>query len=242
LEVRDLVKRFGGVVAVDRVSLFADEGKVTALVGENAAGKSTLIKCISGALQPDAGTILLHGKPFHFTDPFQSRQAGIETVYQDLALADNLDVGANLFLGRELSYGWTRGFALRKRHIRERALALLSSLDLNIPSVTTQVRYLSGGQRQGIAIARAMEWGSRVVIMDEPTAALGVREARRALNLIVELARSGRAVLVVSHNLEHVFEISDHIWVLRRGRLVAGVTPSQSSIREVVHYITGLAE
>jgi len=240
LEVRNLSKTFGGVVALNNVSLYARAGEVAALVGENGAGKSTLIKCVAGVHPPDSGTIHIGGRLVQFDSPFASRLEGIETVYQDLALADNLDVAGNIFLGRERSYGIRRGFALRKKEMRRKAKDILVSYGIKVPSISTEAGFLSGGQRQGIAIARAAEWGSRVVIMDEPTAALGVQETVRVLDLIVQLAGRGLAVMVVSHNLEQVLEVSTRIWVLRRGRLVASLLTSETNRQAVIHYITGL--
>lgn len=241
LEVRNLSKAFGGVHALDDVSMAVRMGQVTALVGENGAGKSTLIKCLAGAHQPDVGEILVGGRPITFTGPFEARDAGIETVHQDLALTENLDVTANIFLGREERHAWYRGFALKKSAMRAQARDMLENFGVRVPSLRTEVRNLSGGQRQGVAIARATGWGTRVVVMDEPTAALGVHETRRVLGLITELAQKRLGVLVVSHNLNEVLEISDHIWVLRRGKLVAGLVKRDTSHEELVHHITGLA-
>lgn len=241
LEVRGLSKGFGGVRALDSVSMRVRAGQVTALVGENGAGKSTLIKCLAGAHQPDLGQILVEGHPITFTGPFGARDSGIETVHQDLALTENLDVTANIFLGREVRHAWYRGFALKKRAMRAQSEEMLANFGINVPSVRTEVRNLSGGQRQGVAIARATGWGTRVIIMDEPTAALGVHETQRVLELITELAEKRLGVLVVSHNLDEVLQISDHIWVLRRGKLVTGLAKRDTSHEELVQYITGLA-
>jgi len=242
LEVKNLSKTFGGVVALNNVSLYVKSGEIAALVGENGAGKSTLIKCVAGVHPPDSGTILMSGLPVQINSPFDARMKGIETVYQDLALADNLNVAGNIFLGRERSHGIGRGFALRKKEMRRKAREMLESYGINVPSLGTEASFLSGGQRQGIAIARAAEWGSHVVIMDEPTAALGVQETERVLQLIVQLAERGLAVLVVSHNLEQVLEVSNRIWILRRGKLVANLHTSDTDRQSVIHYITGLAE
>lgn len=241
LEVRDLVKDFGGVRALDSVSLTANGGEVTALVGENGAGKSTLIKCITGIHAPDRGEIRLDDEPVAWDGPFAARAAGVEAVYQDLALAENLDVAGNIFLGREERHGWSRAFMLRKRAMRTRAGEMLEEFGINVPSPRVEVGNLSGGQRQGVSIARATAWGARLVIMDEPTAALGVRESERVLELITELARRRLPVILISHNLEDVFAVSDRIWILRRGQLVASLRTSETSHEEVVSHITGLS-
>jgi simple sugar transport system ATP-binding protein len=240
LELREVVKEFGGVRALDGVSVSVRPGEVTALVGENGAGKSTLIGCVAGNHRPDSGELLMAGAPVTFTSPFSAREAGIETVYQDLALAENLDVAANIFLGREERHGALRGFGLKKRAMRQRAAEMLQDMGVSVPAVGIEVRSLSGGQRQSVSIARATGWGAKLVMMDEPTAALGVRETERVLGLVKELATRGLGVLVISHNLDDVFAVSDQIWVLRRGALVAGRRTKETSHAEIVHDITGL--
>ena len=242
LEVRHLVKSFGGVRAVDGVSLHADRGRVTALCGENGAGKSTLIKCLVGVLRPDGGDILIDGQAARFSSPIDARLAGLETVYQDLALADNLDVAANVFLGRELHGGWRNLWALNKRQMATMSSRMIEQLGVHRLSPTTLVRSLSGGQRQAVGIARATGWGTRAVIMDEPTAALGVRESERVIQEIITLAKRNVAILLVSHNIPQILEISDQIWILRGGRLVASMKTSETSHRDVVGYITGLSD
>lgn len=241
LEARDLTKAFGGIQALHDVSLSIPVGQVTALVGENGAGKSTLIKCLSGVHKPDAGDILVDGQSVEFASPSEARGAGIETVHQDLALAENLDVSSNIFLGRELRHGWHRGFALKKREMHAQSNKMLKNFGIRLPSVKAKLRNLSGGQRQGVSIARATGWGTRLIVMDEPTAALGVNETQRVLEIITELAQKQLGVLVVSHSLNDVFEVSDRIWVLRQGKLVASPATRDTSHEEIIQYITGLA-
>ena len=242
LEVRQLVKSFGGVHALDGVTLHADRGMVTALVGENGAGKSTLIKCLVGVLQPDSGQILVEGRPSHFANPIDARLAGLETVYQDLALAQNLDVASNVFLGREVHGGARRLWRLNKRKMATQSSEMLESFGIRGLAPSTLVRSLSGGQRQAVSIARATGWGTRAVIMDEPTAALGVRESERVLEEIIKLVKRNVAILLVSHNIPQVLEVSDHIWILRAGRLVAHLKTAETNHAEVVAHITGISE
>lgn len=238
VELRDVVKRFGGVVALNHVSLTARRGQVTALIGDNGAGKSTIIRCLSGVHQPDEGEVLVAGQPVALATPLDARAAGIQTVFQELALADNLDIASNIFLGRELKRDARGLFRLRKRQMEAEAEAVLSRYGIRMPSAKSPVNRLSGGQRQGVAIARAAGAGGTTVLMDEPTAALGVQETARVLGIVRSLAENGIAVLVISHNLEQVMEVSDHIWVLRSGNMVAGVPTAQTSSQELVHFIT----
>jgi ABC-type sugar transport system ATPase subunit len=239
LRARDISKRFGGVVALDDVSIDVAAGQITGLVGDNGAGKSTLIRILSAVLSADSGTIELDGAEVHFTSPAEARAAGIETVYQDLALAGNMPVWANIFLGRELLRGPTRLNLLDKRRMADEARAMLSRLSRNMPAIEAPAAQLSGGQRQAIAIARATAWGSRVVIMDEPTAALGPAETRSVEEVIVELRDRGFAVLIISHNLEQVFRLVDRVWVLRRGRMIGNRWLAETTPEEVVGMITG---
>lgn len=239
LSLYGLSKHFGGVRAIDGVSVHIDRGEVVALVGDNGAGKSTLVKCIAGAYEPDSGRIEVEGKEVSLHHPSEARALGIEAVFQELALADHLDVVANMFLGREL---WRRAGpfkVLDNRKMRARAQEIIDNFSINIPSLRSSVRTLSGGQRQGVAIGRAVGWGSKLVIMDEPTAALGVRETARIESLVSSLGDQGLAVLLVSHNLEQVFKITDRICVLRRGRLAGERRTADSSPQEVVGMITG---
>jgi D-xylose transport system ATP-binding protein len=235
-----LTKSYGGVHAVRDVSIDFPAGSVTALLGDNGAGKTTLVKMLAGALQPDEGHLEVEGVPVHFTSPAAARAGGIETVYQDLALADHRDVAENLFMGRELTRGWGPFRYTDIGRMRRDAASALADLNVNIPSVRQQVRRLSGGQRQGIAIGRAVHWGSRILIMDEPMAALGLQEAGRVQELIARLAARGLTQIIVSHNLEQVFSLSTHIVVMRLGRL-AGVRETASTDREeIFRLIAGL--
>ena len=239
LHVNQVSKWFGNVHAITDISIWAYRGEITAIVGDNGAGKSTLIKCISGVHTPTAGQILLDGKPAHFTSPEDARRAGIETVYQNLALCNDLSIWQNLFLNRELVKRFGPFAFLDQRTMRRRSAEMLSRLEVNIPSINARVRRLSGGQRQAVAISRAASWGSRLVIMDEPTAALGVRETARVEELILRLREDGLAVLLISHNFDQVMRLSNQIWVMRSGRLVGGRRTQDTSGKELVAMITG---
>jgi ABC-type sugar transport system ATPase subunit len=293
LRAVNLTKRFGGLTAVDDVSFDVNPGEVIGLVGDNGAGKSTFIKMISGVYQPDGGEIYFEGKKVNFVDPRDARDQGIETIYQDLALAENLDVGSNIFLGREIKKrgisenlsriiisvifalplaalmawtGWqfykipglllglilglTFGFVLgwlfgsitqvvdRRKMIGESAKAL-KRLDIEIPSFTQQVRNLSGGQRQSVAIARSIYWNARVMIMDEPTAALGVSEQRKVLSLVRTLASQGVPVIIISHNMQDVFAVADRIVILRRGKKVGEQVAAETTPDKIVSLMVG---
>jgi ABC-type sugar transport system ATPase subunit len=241
LEARQIQKSFGHVVALRDAGFGLRDGEVHAIVGDNGAGKSTLIKIIAGVLAPDAGEILLEGRPVELSGPRDARALGIETVYQDLALAEHLDAAANLFLGREqlqpAPLSWL-GF-LDKRAMRRRTHEELNRLKIRIPSVSQRVLALSGGQRQAIAVARAVAWGTRIVIMDEPTAALGVRESGMVLELIGGLRDHGVAVIMISHNLPEVFAVADRITVMRLGRTITTLTKEATSLEAIVSMMTG---
>jgi D-xylose transport system ATP-binding protein len=240
LAARGIVKSYGGVHAVSDVTLEFPAGTVTAIVGDNGAGKSTLIKILAGVLQPDTGHLEIDGVVVRFTSPAQARAVGIETVYQDLALADHRDVTENLFMGRELTRGWGPFRVTDGVRMRRQAATALEDLNVKIPSVRQQVRRLSGGQRQGVAIGRAVHWGSRVLIMDEPMAALGLQEAGRVQELVQRLSERGLTQIIVSHNLDHVFTLSTRIAVMRLGRLV-GVRPTaETDHEEIVRLVAGL--
>ena len=220
----------------------APRGEILALVGDNGAGKSTLIKILSGALQPDTGEIRIDGEPVRFRTPMNAREHGIETVFQELAIVPILDVAENLFLGREVHFGGPLGriFPLiDKRAMRRQARENLRSLNINIPSVRQRVDTLSGGQRQAVAVARAPAFGRRVVIMDEPTAALGVRETAAVMDVIRRINQQGLAIILISHNLPQVLELSDRIMVLRAGRRVGCVKTAETNVEQVVRMITG---
>ncbi len=222
LLVDNISKWFGAVHAVTDVTLWARSGEITAIVGDNGAGKSTLIKCIAGVHAPTAGQILLDGNPVHFSSPEDARRAGIETVYQTLALVNDLTIWQNLFLNRERVKHMGPFSFLDRGTMRRESANMLSRLEVNIPSIDARVRQMSGGQRQAIAISRAAGWGSRLVVMDEPTAALGVRETARVEELILRLRDEGIAVLIISHNFDQVMRLSNQVWVMRSGQLVGG--------------------
>jgi len=241
LELRAISKRFGAVQALTAVDFEVAAGEVVALVGDNGAGKSTLVKIISGILPIDEGEVFFDGKPVKLTGAESASSLGIATVYQDLALCDNLDVVGNLFLGRELRVagpgrllGW-----LAETEMEREASLLLDRLSVSIPSVRTQVASLSGGQRQSIAVARSMMGSPKIVLLDEPTAALGVAQTRQVLALIRRLREQGLGVVVISHNLADVFSVADRIVVMRLGRRVATFTASAASEVDVVAAITG---
>ncbi len=241
LELRDISKRFGAVQALTEVDFEVYGGEVVGLVGDNGAGKSTLVKTVAGINIPDTGEVLFEGHPVHITGPNDVTRLGIATVYQDLALCDNLDVVANLFLGREESNQVvpSYGAGLDEVHMERRAIGVLRGLSVKIPSVRTPVASLSGGQRQSVAVARSVMWNAKVVQLDEPTAALGVAQTRQVLDLIKRLREQGLGVVVISHNLADVFEVCDRIVVLRLGRRVASFDVRSSNREQVVAAITG---
>ncbi len=242
LSVRGLSKHFGGVHALEDVSFDLYRGEVLALAGDNGAGKSTLIKAISGVHRPSAGEIRFRDRPVAFANPREARDAGIETIYQDLALADNLDVGANVFLGREPMRRILGLFpALDRRRMWQEARRVIETLDIAIPKLDLPVRALSGGQRQAVAIGRAIFWNAEVLIMDEPTAALGVPEQRKVLALIGSLKAASKAVIFVSHNLGDIFAVADRILVLRRGRKAGERRAAETDSDEVVRFMVGAA-
>lgn len=243
VEMRNIKKNFAAVQALRGVDLVLKRNEVLGLLGDNAAGKSTLMKVLSGAYIPDEGEILIDGEKVHFTNPFHARQLGIEMVYQDLALANNLDVTANVFMGREVvgkRFG-TVG-VMDSHHMEQETIRLLDRLKIDIPSVRLLVERLSGGQRQAVAIARATAFNSKVTIMDEPTAALSVAAITKVLDLVRELKAQGASIIIISHRLEDVYQVSDRIVVLRHGRKVADA-PTTGDIDEfrerVVAYMIG---
>jgi ABC-type sugar transport system ATPase subunit len=242
IAVTHAVKRFGGVVALDHVSLSVHAGEVVALLGDNGAGKSTLIKCLAGVHRLDAGSIELDGVSVRIDSPGAAQALGIETVYQDLALFDNLDPAANFYAGRELAGPtwlprWLR--FLRPREMRTATNAVLDDLRVSLPSAGVSVGLMSGGQRQAVAVARAAAFASRVVILDEPTAALGARESRSVLDLIVRLRAQGKSVIVISHALDHVIEVANRAIVMRRGRVVGEEIPTRENQPRIVSLIVG---
>ncbi|WP_104525423.1 ATP-binding cassette domain-containing protein [Blastococcus atacamensis] len=239
LRLKGIHKHFGGVVAVERFDLEVAAGEIVALVGDNGAGKSTLVKMISGLYEPSEGEIWLNGEKVSFRDASDARRKGVEVVYQDLALVDEQPVYMNMFLGRELVKGPLR--LLDRRRMARETQTLVDSLDVRIPSARATLRDLSGGQRQGIAICRATHWANGLVLMDEPTAALGVAETAKVEELIARLRERGAAVLLVSHNLDQVFRLADRIAVLRRGTQVGVRSVRETSRNEIVSMITGLS-
>jgi fructose transport system ATP-binding protein len=245
LEARALVKTYGRVVGLDGVSLALYPGEVLAIIGDNGAGKSTLIKCLTGAELPDEGEILLEGRPVSFKRPQDARHAGIETVYQNLAVSPALDVASNLYLGREERRAGVLGSVFRvldTKGMRERAREELTRLGIStLQDVTVAVENLSGGQRQAVAVARAAAFGSKVVVLDEPTAALGVRESKQVIELVKSLRDRGIPVILISHNMPQVFEVADRIHIQRLGKRAATITPTSHSMTDAVAIMTGAA-
>jgi len=242
LRTENLTKHYGGVEALTDVNFEIRTGDVVALVGDNGAGKSTFAKMISGAISPTAGKIEFFGKEVAFKDPAQARELGIEAVYQDLALVPHIDVGGNLFLGREPAPFGLLGRALGLLDLgamRKSAWEALERLKVKLPSVTTPIGSMSGGQRQATAIARSVLWGGELIIMDEPVAALGVQETEEALKLVEDVASHGVPLVIISHNLEHVFRLANRIVVFRLGGLAADVKVEDTTPQEIVGYITG---
>ena len=243
LQTKNLVKRYGSVTAIDHADFELYPGEILAVIGDNGAGKSSLIKALSGALIPDEGEILLDGKPVHFSSPMEARALGIETVYQNLAVSPALNIADNLYLGRELLKPGILGKVFRmldKKEMERRAKDKMTELGLmTIQNISQAVESLSGGQRQGVAVARSALFSSKVVIMDEPSAALGVKESRRVLNLIKEVRDRGLPIILISHNMPHVFEVADRIHIHRLGKRAAIVTPQTHSMSDAVAIMTG---
>ena len=243
LQAKGINKRYGKVVALDNADLELYKNEVLGVIGDNGAGKSTLIKALCGAVQPDSGEILLDGKTVTFDSPIQARKTGIETVYQNLALSPALTIADNMFLGREIYKKGFMGKFLRfldQSGMQEMARKKLSELGLlTIQNINQQVETLSGGQRQGVAVARATAFGTKVIIMDEPTAALGVKESRRVLELIGEVKARGIPIILISHNMPHVFEVSDRIHIHRLGQRLCVINPKENSMSDAVAYMTG---
>ncbi|HEY8575425.1 MAG TPA: ATP-binding cassette domain-containing protein [Devosia sp.] len=243
LEARGLTKRYGRVVALDNADFDLQDNEILAVIGDNGAGKSTLIKALCGAVVPDGGEIRLGGNPVSFRSPLEARLAGIETVYQDLALSPALSIADNMFLGRELRKPGIAGSVFRRldrARMQKIAREKLSELGLmTIQNINQAVETLSGGQRQGVAVARAAAFGSRVVIMDEPTAALGVKESRRVLELMLDVKSRGLPIVLISHNMPHVFEVADRIHIHRLGRRIAVINPRDFSMSDAVAIMTG---
>jgi simple sugar transport system ATP-binding protein len=241
LLARGLIRRYGQVYALQGADFSAYPGEVVALVGDNGAGKSTLVKALSGALRPDAGEILLEGRRVHFDNPLDAQRLGIETVYQDLSLAPDLDAAANLHLGRELYLGgiWRPFHVLDRGAMRRSARTAFAELGVDLRDINVPVASLSGGQRQSVAVARAVAYASKVIFMDEPTAALGVVQRGRVLDTIRRVRDRGISVVLISHNMPEVLAVSDRVEVLRLGRRVASYTTAQTSVEELVGAMTG---
>ena len=241
LACQGLSKHFGGIRAFTDVGFQARRGEVTAVIGDNGAGKSTLIRCLVGVHVPDGGTIYFDGRQQPFSNPDEARKSGIETVHQNLALIDELTVAQNLFLNREIVRRIGPFALLDRKAMKDQARAMLSRLSINVPSVTQRVRRLSGGQRQAISICRAAGSGAKLVIMDEPTAALGVQETANVETLTRKLREQGVSVILISHNFDQVRRLSDQIWVMRAGKMVATVRSSETTGNELVAMVTGAA-
>ena len=242
MQARGLVKRYGQVTALDGADFELRAGEILAVIGDNGAGKSSLIKCLSGATIPDEGSIELDGSPIHFKSPMDARRVGIETVYQDLAVAPAMTIAENLFLGRELRREGFLGSVLGmldKKKMLEQSIARMNDLKVGIRSMLQAVETLSGGQRQCVAVARAAAFAEHVVILDEPTAALGVKEGNMVLELIRRVRDKGLPVILISHNMPHVFEIADRIHVARLGRRAAVLNPKQIGMSDTVAVMTG---
>lgn len=246
LKGRGLVKRYGRVTALDHCDFDLMPGEILAVIGDNGAGKSSLIKAISGAVIPDAGDVFLEGKQVKFTSPIDARNVGIETVSQTLAMSPALSIADNMFMGRELRKPGFRGKFLRqldRKRMEDMAREKLTELGLmTIQNINQAVETLSGGQRQGVAVARAAAFGSKVIILDEPTAALGVKESRRVLELIQDVRSRGIPIILISHNMPHVFEVADRIHVHRLGKRLCVIKPGDHSMSDAVAYMTGAAE
>jgi fructose transport system ATP-binding protein len=241
LETRDLTKHYGGVHALEGANFTLRKGEHVAIMGDNGAGKSTFVRQITGVEQRTRGEILFEGKPVHFAGPLDAREAGIETVFQTLALADDLDVPDNIFLGREMTrWDWLGPFRLLDyKGMRNATLAGLQKTAVKIPNINNAIRNMSGGQRQCVAIARTASFHSRLTIMDEPTAALGVQETAQVENIVRTLKEAGEPLILISHNMRQVFDLVDRIVVFRRGRICANLKKEETDGQDVVAYITG---
>ncbi|MBX9458252.1 MAG: ATP-binding cassette domain-containing protein [Rhizobium sp.] len=243
LTARGLVKRYGRVTALDQADFDLRQNEILAVIGDNGAGKSSLIKAISGAVKPDEGEIRLNGEVVHFSSPMAARDAGIETVYQNLALSPALSIADNMFLGREIRRPGPLGTVFRmldRPRMEKMARDKLTELGLmTIQNINQAVETLSGGQRQGVAVARAAAFGSKMVIMDEPTAALGVKESRKVLELILDVKSRGLPIVLISHNMPHVFEVADRIHIHRLGKRLAVINPKDFTMSDAVAFMTG---
>jgi simple sugar transport system ATP-binding protein len=241
LEFRGASRSFGPVKAAEDVSFAVHHGEVVAVVGDNGAGKTTLMNLASGVFLPTAGSLAIEGTPVELRAPTDARDRGIETIFQDMALCANLDAAANIFLGRELRKSSRFGSRLDRKVMREQALETLDTLDIRIKDIDAPIRFLSGGQKKAVAIARAVHWQAKLVIMDEPSAALGVPEQRKVVELIHTLRSKGLGVILVSHSMPEVFEVADRIVVMLRGRKAGDLAASETSIEEIVQLMVGSA-
>ncbi len=243
VEGRGIVKRYGRVTAIDHSDFELRRDEILAVIGDNGAGKSSIVKAICGAVIPDAGEILIEGKPVHFTSPMEARNMGIEIVYQTLAMSPALSIADNMFMGREIRRDGWRGRWLRqldKKRMETFARDKLTELGLmTVQSINQTVETLSGGQRQGVAVARAAAFASRFIIMDEPTAALGVKESRRVLELILDVKARGIPIILISHNMPHVFEVADRIHIHRLGKRLCVIDPKDYTMSDAVAFMTG---
>jgi D-xylose transport system ATP-binding protein len=241
LKLDNISKHFGSVTALDKVTIEIYEDEIVGLVGDNGAGKSTMIKIISGNIAPDEGTLYYYGKEISFKNPSDARKLGIETVYQDLAICNNLDSVSNLFISREIYKNILGLGVLNINEMKSRAKKILDKVGINIPSVNEKVEYLSGGQRQAVVLGRFIAWGKKLILLDEPTAALGVRETRKVLDLIKQIKneRKEASIIFISHNLQQIFEIVDRIIVVRHGKLIGVRETKKTDTDEIVSMITG---
>ena len=242
LDISDLRLQFGNVTALGGATMHARQGEVTAIIGDNGAGKSSLVKCVLGVNRPTGGTMRFRGEEVTVTSPQHAKELGIEAVFQDLALFDDLRLWQNMFIGRELRRGVGPLSLLRKKEMASQADTMVRPLAVNVPDVQRTVRSMSGGQRQVVAIARAVAWGSELVIMDEPTAALGVRERTEVEELVLRLRAEGRSFLLISHSFDQVMKLADAVWVMRQGRAVANRRVADTSGQELVALVTGAKE
>ncbi len=240
IETKDITKRFGGLTAVNKVSFGVASGEVVALLGDNGAGKSTLVKMLSGVHHPDGGSIYYNGEEITLNTPMDALAMGIETIYQDLALAENLNVYSNIFLGREKTRKYLGVFnVLDHAYMYDESMEVLDKLDIKVPSLRNNVRTLSGGQRQAVAISRSIYWNAKVLIMDEPTAALGVSQQQQVLDLVMSLKEHGIAIILISHQMHDVFSVADRLIVMRQGEKVGDLVRKETNTEEVVNLIVG---
>ncbi len=240
IETKDITKRFGGLTAVNKVSFGVAPGEVVALLGDNGAGKSTLVKMLSGVHHPDGGYIYYNGEEITLNTPMDALAMGIETIYQDLALAENLNVYSNIFLGREKTRKYLGIFnVLDHTYMYDESMEVLDKLDIKVPSLRNNVRTLSGGQRQAVAISRSIYWNAKVLIMDEPTAALGVSQQQQVLDLVMSLKEHGIAIILISHQMHDVFSVADRLIVMRQGEKVGDLVRKETNTEEVVNLIVG---